>query len=60
MATPDKRPQLTSKLDAKTFGKWYWEVKELGAFLRSEGLPSSGLKADLSLDPIPLLACRVA
>ena len=32
----------------KVFGKWYWEVKELAAFLREQGLSSSGLKADLT------------
>lgn len=47
-ASPGKRPKLTPKLDSKAFGKWYWEVKELAAFLREQGLPSSGLKADLT------------
>lgn len=42
------RPKLTPSLDAKTFGKWYWEVKELVAFLREQGLSSTGLKADLT------------
>ncbi|CAK9018598.1 unnamed protein product [Durusdinium trenchii] len=45
---PEKRPKLSPKLDSKVFSAWYWEVKELAAFLREQGLPSSGLKADLT------------
>ncbi|CAJ1408776.1 unnamed protein product [Effrenium voratum] len=45
---PGKRPELTPRLSAKVFGECYWEVKELAAFCRSQGLPASGLKADLT------------
>ncbi|CAJ1399470.1 unnamed protein product [Effrenium voratum] len=45
---PGKRPALTPKLSAKVFGECYWEVKELAAFCRHQGLPASGLKADLT------------
>ncbi|CAE7793818.1 unnamed protein product [Symbiodinium sp. CCMP2456] len=43
---PLKRPKLTAKLDAKTFGRCYWEVKELTDFCREQGLSVTGLKAD--------------
>ncbi|CAJ1408778.1 unnamed protein product [Effrenium voratum] len=45
---PGKRPELTPRMSAKVFGECYWEVKELAAFCCSQGLPASGLKADLT------------
>ena len=45
---PSKRPNLTAKLDPKVFGNCYWEVKELAAFCREQGLSTSGVKADLT------------
>ncbi|MEM1093609.1 MAG: SAP domain-containing protein [Bacteroidota bacterium] len=41
------RPDLTAHLTADEFRAWYWLKSELVAFCRAEGLPTSGLKAEL-------------
>ncbi|MBR4622357.1 MAG: SAP domain-containing protein [Ruminococcus sp.] len=44
----NKRPELTAKLDAETFRKFYYLKEELTAFCRENGLPASGSKAELT------------
>lgn len=41
------RPALTAYLTADEFRAWYWLKSELVAFCRTEGLPTSGLKAEV-------------
>ena len=42
------RPNLTATLSKETFQQFYWEKKELTAFCQEKGIPSSGLKLELT------------
>ena len=44
----NKRPELDSRLDGKTFLNYYWLKEELSAFCRENGLSASGSKAELT------------
>ena len=44
----NKRPELDSRLDGKTFLNYYWLKEELSAFCMENGLPASGSKAELT------------
>lgn len=42
------RPELNNVLDGKTFLKWYWLKEELVAFCKTNGIPASGSKTELT------------
>jgi hypothetical protein len=56
------RPELGRSLEAHEFRAWYWLRDELARFCRTEGLPASGSKQELSAridaylsgEPLPL------
>lgn len=45
---PPNRPALTEDLPAAEFGRWYWTVAELRAFAKQLGIPSTGVKTELT------------
>lgn len=44
----NERPELTKRLDGKTFRSYYYLKEELTAFCRENGLPASGGKLELT------------
>ena len=43
-----RRPELTRTVDAATFKNFYWDKKELVSFCKSNALPYSGGKIELT------------
>jgi hypothetical protein len=42
------RPELNNVLDGKTFLKWYWLKEELVGFCKSNDIPATGSKTELT------------
>lgn len=48
VSTIGSRPSLLAAFAESDFTRWYWTCAEPGAFYRSQGLSSAGVKADLA------------
>jgi hypothetical protein len=56
----EEQPRLRAGISEAEFTRWYWTCAELRAFCRSLGLPSGGVKGEITARVVAHLAGRAA